>query len=267
MDTGASSHICVNPNSFFELTILISPIFVNLSNGSMIKVTKLGTIILNGLKLTETLFLPSFSHNLLSVYKLTLSNPISCLFFPNFCMSQDQKSEKLLAVGKVVDHLYFLDQSSFTPVILDKFSDKSFFLQCIADSYLHNSISFPEICTVTSDDNAHLWHTRMGHPSDQALHHLPFSFDVKSGDTICDVCHLAKQNRRSFPHSFIQTTSSFELIHVDIWGPYNTTTLTRASYFLTTVDVFTRATWTFLMAYKNQATSMLEKFFYLIQNC
>lgn len=68
-----------------------------------------------------------------------------------------------------------------------------------------------------------------------------------------------------FSHSFIQTTHHFELLHIDIWGPYNTETMTGASYFLTIVDDFTRGTWTYLMTHKNQTTSMLNKYIHLIK--
>lgn len=53
---------------------------------------------------------------------------------------------------------------------------------------------------------------------------------------------------------------------MDIWGPYSTPTMTGATYFFTIVDDFTRATWTYLMAYKSQAIPILEKFLHLIQN-
>lgn len=34
--------------------------------------------------------------------------------------------------------------------------------------------------------------------------------------SICDCCHYAKQTNLSFPLSNIETSSSFELIHMDI---------------------------------------------------
>lgn len=57
----------------------------------------------------------------------------------------------------------------------------------------------------------------------------------------------------------------FELILVDIWGPYRQPSLTGASYFLTIVDDFSRSTWTFLMKLKSQAVSFLRKFFIMVK--
>lgn len=147
-------------------------------------------------------------------------------------------------------HLYYLEQFSFSTVTLTQFNNSALLQQYINSGSLRNSDSFPQICTITSDDEKHLWHSRMGQPSDQVLEHLPFSFNTKP-IVDCDICPLAKQTRKTFPHSFIQTPNPFELIHVDIWGPYNTPTLSGASYFLTIVDDYTRATWTYLMACKN----------------
>lgn len=75
---------------------------------------------------------------------------------------------------------------------------------------------------------------------------------------------MAKQSLSPFPYSFIQSKNPFELKHNDIWGPYSTATLTGASYFLTIVDDFITGTWTYLMAYKSQTTSMLTKFLTLV---
>lgn len=44
----------------------------------------------------------------------------------------------------------------------------------------------------------------------------------------------------------ISTKSAFDLIHVDTWGPYKSTTYDEFRYFLTIVDDFSRVTWTYL---------------------
>lgn len=115
-------------------------------------------------------------------------------------------------------------------------------------------------------DGFHLWHSRLGHPSDMVLHHLPFALDPKVFNHRCYVCPMAKHTRSSFPKNTIQSKCPFEFVHVDIWGPYHLSSMTGANYFLTLVDDFTRATWTYLMTYKNQTCAVLEIFFNLVQN-
>lgn len=86
IDTSASNHICANLDFFDDLTTLTSPIYVHLPNGNVTQVTQVGSVYFNNLKLTDTLFLQTFCHNLLSMNKLTITNLISCTFFPCFCI-------------------------------------------------------------------------------------------------------------------------------------------------------------------------------------
>ena len=46
------------------------------------------------------------------------------------------------------------------------------------------------------------WHSRLGHPADQALNTLKDTLDF-SDESLppCDVCHRAKQSSESFPFS------------------------------------------------------------------
>jgi len=67
----------------------------------------------------------------------------------------------------------------------------------------------------------------------------------------CSICPLAKQTRKPFSTSSINTKSCFELIHVDILGGYHVSTLQRAKYFLTIVDDFSRCTWVYLLHTKS----------------
>lgn len=110
------------------------------------------------------------------------------------------------------------------------------------------------------------WHLRLGHPNDIVMNHLPFAISQKNIAHDCYVCPMAKQTRKSFPKSYIQTKGIFELVHVDIRGPYHVSTITGANYFLTLVDDFSRATWTYLMTYKSQTCSILEGFLSLVHN-
>ncbi|XP_015160329.1 uncharacterized protein [Solanum tuberosum] len=61
--------------------------------------------------------------------------------------------------------------------------------------------------------NMELWHQRLGH------------------------------TRSVFPSSSIRSSACFDLIHVDLWGPYSTSTFDGNKYFLTIVDDFSRLTW------------------------
>ncbi|XP_022880683.1 uncharacterized protein LOC111397952 [Olea europaea var. sylvestris] len=58
----------------------------------------------------------------------------------------------------------------------------------------------------------------------------------------CDVCPTAKLHRLPYVSSEINSSTPFDLIHADLWGPLSTTAIDGSKYFLTLVDDFTRCT-------------------------
>jgi len=90
------------------------------------------------------------------------------------------------------------------------------------------------------------------------------SFTSKSS-SICQVYHQARQHRSPFPSSGSCTSHIFELIHVDLWGPYADSTYDGYKYFLTIVDDYSRATWTHLLSHKSNAFPILKSFLSFIQ--
>ena len=61
-------------------------------------------------------------------------------------------------------------------------------------------------------------------------------------------------------------SQDFDLIHVDIWGPYSHNTCEGAKFFLTIVDDCSRATWVHLMAHKSNAFPLLKAFIIFVHN-
>ncbi|CAH9138898.1 unnamed protein product, partial [Cuscuta epithymum] len=93
----------------------------------------------------------------------------------------------------------------------------------------------------TRNSVVELWHQRLGHPSSQVTEKLaPVSGLKHTGDLPCDICFRAKQTRDSFPTSLNKTHTIFELVHCDLWGPYNTPSSCGATHFLTIVDDYSR---------------------------
>nr|KYP37488.1 Retrovirus-related Pol polyprotein from transposon TNT 1-94 [Cajanus cajan] len=76
----------------------------------------------------------------------------------------------------------------------------------------------------TTSDLETLWHFRLGHASNKCIDVIKskFPFVKKDKSYVCDVCHYAKQRRLIFPISTSKSEKCFNLIHVDLWGPYST---------------------------------------------
>ncbi|KAK9669742.1 hypothetical protein RND81_13G151400 [Saponaria officinalis] len=76
----------------------------------------------------------------------------------------------------------------------------------------------------------------------------------------CSICAKSRQYRLSFPKSSTTSSTAFELVHIDVWGPYPTPTYNGYKYFLTIVDDFTRVSWTHLMSQKSNAFPLIKQF-------
>lgn len=68
-----------------------------------------------------------------------------------------------------------------------------------------------------------------------------------------------------FPLSSIKSNSCFDLIHCYIWGPYKTASLTKAHYFLSIVDDFSRGIWVYLIRHKFEVEHFLPIFICMIE--
>lgn len=79
-----------------------------------------------------------------------------------------------------------------------------------------------------------------------------------------DIFPLTKQTRVSFNLSSISTITCFQLIHLDSWGNYSTTSNSGAHYFFSIVDDFFRCTWVFLLKHKSEIEQLLKYIFFLM---
>ncbi|XP_059285647.1 uncharacterized protein LOC132039123 [Lycium ferocissimum] len=134
-----------------------------------------------------------------------------------------------------------------------------------------NSTSLPPISSVQSMHNVNntdvIWHYKLRHISFVRMKYIPsISSELPSKQSfVCHICLLARQGRLPFPTSSTHSTSLFQLIHIDTWGPYHTQTYSGAKYFLTIVDDYNRATWTHLLNSKSVAFPLLKAFIFMVQ--
>jgi hypothetical protein len=141
--------------------------------------------------------------------------------------------------------------------------DGLFYLMKIPGKSSTNSRTFH---VSLKDPSTDLWHFRLGHlssPRLNLLHNLIPSISVDS-NKVCNVCPLAKQKHLSFPISNKVSKFPFDLVHIDIWGPFSQQSTNGSHYFLTIVDDFSRYTWVHLMAQKSQTRLLVQSFFKLV---
>ena len=94
---------------------------------------------------------------------------------------------------------------------------------------------------------------------------LPVTKFVK--DKICDACQLGKQNKSSFQKKKVVSTSRpLELLHMNLFGPIRTASLSGKLYAFAIVDDYSRYTWVLFLAHKNEAHKAFVKHCRRIQN-
>lgn len=252
VDTGTSCHVCSDYNLFSDLTPITNT-SVTLPDGTHISVTLSRTIKLSQtLTISCVLFIPNFKFNLLSNSALTRNSNITMLFSSTSCyilpynpfLSQAHILDSMIGKGNFRENLYILEST---------------FPSSNAPAQTHSTfqISF-EVC-----------HQCLGHPSFDKIHilskELHISIDKNTHHLFCKVCPLAKQKRLSFHSSNNLSSHPFDLLHLDVWGPFHVTRLEGYRYFLTIVDDCTRAAWVHLLTNKSYVTIVFPEFIQIIE--
>lgn len=87
----------------------ISPIFIRLPNGNFSVAKQIGTICFSlSFFLTNVLYVPNFSLNLISVAKLCYALPSLLSFINLQCLVQDPRSLKTISSAELIEELYHL---------------------------------------------------------------------------------------------------------------------------------------------------------------
>ncbi|XP_019230126.1 PREDICTED: uncharacterized protein LOC109211079 [Nicotiana attenuata] len=108
---------------------------------------------------------------------------------------------------------------------------------------------------------------RLGHAPLKVLQKLHNLHELHLTDhQHCTVCPIAKQSRLPFPLRTTCSTSIFDLVHADVWGPYRLPTHDSRRYFLTLVDGFSKYIWIFLLTTKADTIVVLKNFLTMVSN-
>lgn len=169
VDTGATNHMTSNLNLLVNIKSAVPNLTVNLPTGSKAIVTHTGDLQLhNGLKLLNVLYVPFFTHNLLSIHKLSEDNDCYAVFSPKFCTIVDTKTHTVKAKGMVSNGLYHMSNThESTP--LD--------LQCLT------------VTTPSLSDQYSVWHNRLGHAPVSKLKYIDcVKHCVHASSKVCLTC-------------------------------------------------------------------------------
>lgn len=148
IDSGASTHVCYNPDLLTNIYQLEKPTKIYLPDGTSRLVNFGGVARLNkDITFTGVLFVPEFTHNLISIAQLIQEAGVRCLFYKTHCVFQKKGTDAVLRMGKMRENLYIYEE--------------------VIERHFCNLFKPMEM-------SLRSWHTFLGHPSITTMKHLPF---------------------------------------------------------------------------------------------
>lgn len=242
IDSGASDHMTPYYHNLSKPVPASNSPPIHLPTGATAVISHIGQVNLaNGLILENVLCVPFFKHSLLSVQNLIKDNQCEVQFYPTHCVIVDKRTKQIKGMGQARNGLYYL---------VDQTNPSS------------NHVDIPaHTPTPEPSDPLAQWHHRLGHAPLSKLKHIPCVQPyTQNQPTVCVTCPMAKFTKVPFSLGVSHATQPFELVYIDIWGPYKDCTKGNCRYFLTLVDDHTRTTWVYLLRYKSDSLSTLLKF-------
>ena len=112
-----------------------------------------------------------------------------------------------------------------------------------------------------STESPSIFHNRLGHSSLSKLQKIVLRvFTISTLN--CESCQLEKMSRTSFSKRVNnRTTSPFELVHNDVWGPCHVPSVFGFRYFVTFIDDYSRCTWVFLLKNRLELFPIFKDFY------
>ncbi|GKB11072.1 putative ribonuclease H-like domain-containing protein [Tanacetum coccineum] len=219
------------------------------------KITRKCTIKTGNLDFENVYFVRELKFNLFSVSQMcdkknsVLFNDTECIVLsPNFKLIDE--SQVLLRVPRK-NNMYSVDLKNIVP---------KRGLTCL-------------FAKATSDESK-LWHRRLGHLNFKTMNKLVkgnlvrgLPFKLFENDETCVACQKGKQHRASCKTKTENSISlHLHLLHMDLFGPIFVKSLMKKMNCLVVTDDYSRFTWVFFLATKDETSGILKSFITGIEN-
>ncbi|GKC31913.1 putative ribonuclease H-like domain-containing protein [Tanacetum coccineum] len=255
IDSGCSRHMTGNMSYLTDYEEIDGGYVAfggNLKGG---KITGKYTIKTGNLDFENVYFVRELKFNLFSVSQMcdkknsVLFNDTECIVLsPNFKLIDE--SQVLLRVPRK-NNMYSVDLKNIVP---------KGGLTCL-------------FAKATSDESK-LWHRRLGHLNFKTMNKLVKGNLVRGlpsklfeNDQTCVACQKGKQHRASCKSKTENSISlPLHLLHMDLFGPTFVKSLMKKMYCLVVTDDYSRFTWVFFLATKDETSGILKSFITGIEN-
>jgi len=193
------------------------------------------------LDLREPLYVPRLSRNLVSLSKLDVTR--YSFNFANGCFILF-KHNYLIGTGVLCDGLYKLK--------LDDLYVETVLTQ-------HHNVGTK--CSLVNEQSTFLCHKHLGHISRERMERL-IKNEILPNLNFTDLnncvdCIKGKQTKHT-KKGVIRSTQLLEIMHTDIYGPFDVNYFGKERYFITFIDDYSHYGYVYLLHEKSQAVDALE---------
>ncbi|GJR17073.1 putative ribonuclease H-like domain-containing protein [Tanacetum coccineum] len=255
IDSGCSRHMTGNMSYLTDFEEINGGYVAFRGNPKGGKITGRGTIKTGNLDFENVYFVRELQFNLFSVSQMcdkknsVLFNDTECIVLsPNFKLTDE--SHVLLKVPRK-NNMYSVDLKNIVP---------KGGLTCL-------------FAKATSDESK-LWHRRLGHINFKTMNKLVKGNLVRGlpsklfeNDQTYVACQKGKQHRASCKSKTVSSISQpLHMLHMDLFGPTFVKSLMKKMYCLVVTDDYSRFSWVFFLATKDETSGILKSFITGVEN-
>ncbi|GJV93926.1 putative ribonuclease H-like domain-containing protein [Tanacetum coccineum] len=255
IDSGCSRHMTGNMSYLTDFKEIDGGYVAFGGNPKGGKITGRGTIKTGNLDFENVYFVRELKFNLFSVSQMcdkknsVLFNDTECIVLsPNFKLTDE--SHVLLKVPRK-NNMYSVDLKNIVP---------KEGLTCL-------------FAKATSDESK-LWHRRLGHINFKTMNKLVKGNLVRGlpsklfeNNQTCVACQKGKQHRASCKSKTVSSISQpLHMLHMDLFGPTFVKSLMKKMYCLVVTDDYSRFSWVFFLATKDETSGILKSFITGVEN-
>ncbi|GJX75971.1 putative ribonuclease H-like domain-containing protein [Tanacetum coccineum] len=255
IDSGCSRHMTCNMSYLTDFEEIDRGYVAFGGNPKREKITGRGRIKTSKLDFENVYFVREVQFNLISVSQMcdkknsVLFNDTECIVLsPNFKLTDE--SHVLLKVPRK-NNMYSVDLKNIVP---------KGGLTCL-------------FAKATSDESK-LWHRRLGHINFKTMNKLVKGNLVRGlpsklfeNNQTCVACQKGKQHRASCKSKTVSSISQpLHMLHMDLFGPTFVKSLMKKMYCLVVTDDYSRFSWVFFLATKDETSGILKSFITRVEN-